>query len=74
MSLAFVDLFPTMPQHHEEAQVRSLTYREKAVSKQSAHLFGLTAASPDDYDVCKCGIANPALLPIQHPAALHLSK
>ena len=40
----------------------------------SAHLLCLTAARPDDYDVCKGGIANPAFPPIQHPAAIHLTR
>lgn len=40
----------------------------------SAHLLCLTAACPDDYDICKCGIANPALPPVEHPAAIHLHQ
>ena len=55
-----------------QLKARILRHTSASLQWASGHLLRLAAPRPDHNDISKGGVANPALLPIQHPAAVHL--
>ena len=57
-----------------KGQLKARILRRTSASLQwaSGHLLRLAAPCPDHDNISKGGVANPALPPIQHPAAIHL--